>query len=135
MKNSKIILLSFISILLFACKNDNMETILKEEPCATDTISSVSYSQNIQPIFTKNCSTTGCHSGNNPEGGLNLESALSYAELSKAGSGYVDSINPKKSLLYSVLVSKSNPMPPSGNLDQCTIDLIEKWMEQKAKNN
>jgi hypothetical protein len=95
----------------------------------------VSFSKNVQPILTNNCAITNCHSGPSPEGKLNLEAANAYSQLMKKGSGYVDTINPQISVLQSYLQSKSNPMPPTGNLDECSIELISQWMKQKAKNN
>ncbi len=95
----------------------------------------ISYSGNIQPIFDANCATTGCHSGTRPEGGLNLTAAVSYSNLMASGTGYVDTINPDFSVLYAQMNSLSSPMPPTGKLDKCTIDLVYKWIQQKAKNN
>ena len=68
-------------------------------------------------------------------GNLNLESAVSYGNLLDPQMGYVDTINPSSSLLYNSMNSTSNPMPPNGKLDKCKIELILKWIEQKAKNN
>jgi len=70
-----------------------------------------------------------------PAGGLNLENAHAYTELSQAGSGYLNVANPKHSILYSMMNSPANTMPPDGKLQQCKIDLILKWIEQGAKNN
>ena len=96
---------------------------------------SVSFQRDIIPIFEKECSISGCHSGGTPAGKLNLESEVAYSKLSKKGSGYIDTLDPSSSVLYSSIVSKSNPMPPSGHLNDCSIKLIYKWMEQKGKNN
>lgn len=95
----------------------------------------VSFSKDIAPLFTANCSTSGCHSGNNPAGNLNLEASVAYAQLHKNGSGYIDTVNPKFSLLYSQMVSVNTPMPPTGKLDDCKLNTVLKWLEQKAKNN
>ncbi len=101
--------------------------------CATPEI--VSFSRDIQPIFDNHCNTAGCHSGNNPAGNLNLEAAVAYAQLNKTGSGYIDTLNPNYSVLYASMIASSNPMPPTGKLDKCTLDLVLKWIQQKAKNN
>jgi len=117
-----------------SCTNKKVENEATNT-CNSVIIDSALFKSDIQPILAKHCSTSGCHSGANPKGNLNLEATVAYSQLLKPGSGYVDIVNPKQSVLYSSLVSKSNPMPPSGNLDQCTIDLIETWMKQGAKNN
>jgi len=102
---------------------------------ACDTTSEVSFTKDIQPIFNTHCIDAGCHSGNNPAANFNLEFSQSYAQLMKKGSGYVDIINPNYSLLYSQMNSVSNPMPPTGKLDDCTLNHVLKWIQQKAKNN
>ncbi|HVD97403.1 MAG TPA: hypothetical protein VNB90_04300 [Cytophagaceae bacterium] len=134
-KNKLQFLLLVIALCCQHCTYRNVEDIHPNNVCTQTLPDTVSFSRDIQPILTNNCSLSGCHSGNNPEGNFNLEAGKSYAELMQHGSGYVDTINPRYSVVYSELVSQSNPMPPMGRLDQCSIDLIEKWMKQKAKNN
>lgn len=120
----------------YACRYDKYEQVEPaKEVCLPVLPDSVSFSKHIIPLLNKNCNTSGCHSGLSPEGKLNLEPAVAYSKLSKKGSGYIDTINPKNSVLYSAVVSASNPMPPTGRLDDCSIELIYKWMQQKGKNN
>ncbi len=95
----------------------------------------VSFRQDIQPIFAAHCTSIDCHAGLHPAGNLHLESDQAYAELSDPRSGYVDTLQPRISVLYAQMISVSNPMPPSGNLDDCTIALVLTWIEQKARNN
>lgn len=118
-----------VLILVYCCSCKNDKGAVPAKGC--DPPAQVSYQQHIQPIFNTYC-VSGCHSGSSPEGGLNLESSVSYAQLSN---GYIDTLNPNNSLLHFQMNYASNIMPPSGKLDQCTLDLIYKWMEQKAKNN
>ncbi len=75
------------------------------------------------------------HSGALPTGNLNLEAGMSYAELHHPGSGYVDTLKPTFSVLYAQMISVTNPIPPTGKLDQCTLGLILGWMEQGANSN
>ena len=105
----------------------------KKEKC--DLPDTVSYKNDVQPIFNENCTTSGCHSGTNPKGNLNLVSSVSYQQLSNSQSGYINTTNPSSSLLYSSMKSLNNPMPPNGVLEQCKLDLILKWIEQGAQNN
>jgi hypothetical protein len=111
-----------------ACKKATVE-----EVCTTPT--EISYKRDIQPIFNSNCATSGCHSGTNSAGGLNLEASVSNQNLTASKSGYIDTMYPSASLLYSSMTSVSNPMPPNGKLSKCTTDLILAWIKQKAKNN
>lgn len=116
------------AIVFFTCSCNHEEAV-----CTTPT--AVSFSQDIVPIFNKNCNTSGCHSGTSPAGNLNLEATVAYTQLTKKGSGYIDTLTPQYSVLYASMNATSNPMPPNGKLDNCTIGLVLKWIEQKAKNN
>ncbi|HET6225086.1 MAG TPA: hypothetical protein VFF27_02330 [Bacteroidia bacterium] len=122
--------LFFAVILCSSCKYEKAEPLI-----ACETPSVVSFQKDIQPIFDAHCNTAGCHSGSNPEGNLNLEPSQSYAQLWKKGKGYIDTLNPKFSVFYASMNSTSNPMPPTGKLDACTLALVLKWIEQKAPNN
>lgn len=106
-----------------------------EQPPTCVLPDTVSFSKDIVPVFTAYCSVSGCHSGSSPAGGLNLSAQFAYQELIKSGSGYVDTIDPAYSILYATMNNSANPMPPTGKLDDCSLDLILKWIEQKAKNN
>jgi hypothetical protein len=129
--HQKIVMLVIISsITIFSCTYEKAK-LYKE--CVLP--STVSFNRDIVPIFNANCNTTGCHTSASNAGNLNLETAAAYAELMHHGSGYVDTLNPEFSILYSQLISISNPMPPMGKLDDCKIKLILKWIQQKAKNN
>ena len=107
----------------------------KKVPTSTacQVVDTVSFQKSIAPIFEAHC--VSCHSGSNASGNLNLEASVAYQNLSDPKSGYLDTINPTYSLLYASMISTSNPMPPNGKLDNCTTDLILKWIQQKAKNN
>jgi hypothetical protein len=96
---------------------------------------SVSFSTDIVPLFNTYCNISGCHSGSSPEGNFNLESSIAYMELMKPGTGYIDTVTPGFSVLYTQLISVSQPMPPTGKLDDCRIEMVLKWIEQGAKNN
>ncbi len=126
--------LLFTGGIISGCVNNRMQAVVPSPlPCALpDTIS---FQRNILPIFQTNCALSGCHSGNFPTGNLNLEASKAYSQLLKKGSGYVDTLHPENSVLYSSLVSISDPMPPTGSLDPCKIEEITTWMRQKARNN
>ncbi|HSZ71638.1 MAG TPA: c-type cytochrome domain-containing protein [Cytophagaceae bacterium] len=131
----KYIFLVNIIIISYSCVYHKGDQVNPEKDCANSIPDTVSFSRNVLPVFNTYCSTSGCHSGSSPSGNLNLESSQAYAQLMKRGSGYIDTSNPNNSVLYSSLISQSNPMPLNGRLDDCTINLIVKWMNQGAKNN
>lgn len=122
------LLIITMATMLFCCSCNHEEAV-----CTTPT--TVSFNQDIVPIFNKNCNTSGCHSGTSAAGNLNLEASVAYAQLSKRGKGYIDTLTPQYSILYASMNATTNPMPPNGKLDNCTLALVLKWIEQKAKNN
>jgi hypothetical protein len=117
-----------------ACTNYKQDQLYPYVACAADTASAVSFTKDIQPIFNSSC-VTGCHTGGSPQGHLSLDPAVAYTQLWHPGGGYVDTLNPAASVLYSSMVSVSSPMPPSGALDACKLKLVLKWIEQKGRNN
>lgn len=119
-----------------ACTWDQPEPIVVSETqtpvssCLPDT---VRFSVHVQPLFNYYCVGTYCHSGANPPGNVNLDPGTSHNALT--GQGYINTSNPKQSMLYSQMMSTTSPMPPYGNLEKCKTDLILKWIEQGALNN
>lgn len=90
------------------------------EDCNTEF---VSFSSDISSIISNNCAS--CHSGPEPNGGIRL---TNYAEISAmAGSG----------IIINVLTASSGApqMPPTGAISQCSIDKINKWIEDGTPNN
>jgi hypothetical protein len=124
---------SFMIALLLSVSSCTYEKV--EPLVACNTPDTVSFKKDVQRIFDNHCNTIGCHTGNTPTGNLNLEASVAYAQLSKKSSGYLDTVNPTHSVLYGAMNTTSNPMPPNGKLDKCTLDLVLKWIQQKAKNN
>lgn len=126
----KIIVALYTSLYFSACAYDKLEN----KPCASNP-EVVSFSADLIPLFTTNCAIPNCHIGPNPAGQLLLDSANAYTQLTQAGSGYVDTTNSRGSILYIQMTVASNIMPPTGKLDECKIDLIEKWIQQGGKSN
>ncbi len=124
-------LISFmLTIGLFSCTYRKENIKISCEPPET-----VSFAQDIMPILNASCNLSGCHSGSSPEGNLDLSPVNAYLQLTTGSAGYVDTVNPEFSVLTASMRSVSSPMPPSGNLDDCSIELVMKWIEQKAPNN
>lgn len=124
MKNRLIVLILICGF--SSCKpKDDCETIPSE----------VSFSKAVQPIFDRSCNTSGCHQGTTPAGGLDLSAAKAYDQLSSVGSGYVKAGNSAGSLLYLQMNSITNPMPPTGKLDACEINLVKGWIDQGGLEN
>lgn len=133
--NCKTIFYILIFNLLVACKAENREDLAKLNPVKKTLPDTVSFSRDIMPLFKNNCIESGCHTGTNPAGNLRLDEAFAYSNLTRKGSGYIDTIHPDFSVLYASLISVNNPMPPTGKLSDYEIELVHKWIVQKAKNN
>lgn len=133
MKGCAVKMLLISTILLVSCAYNKFDPDRAAVNCLP--ADSVSFSKHIIPILNKNCSTSGCHTGFNPEGNLNLDASVAYASLTNPRKGYTDTSNPKFSVLYSSLISESDPMPPNGRMDYCEIDQIVSWMKKGAKND
>jgi len=91
----------------------------------------VSYKTDIQPLWEENC--IGCHKtgATKPD----LTSANSYAALTTANK-YVVPSDAASSLLYKSLIGEgAQPMPTNGKLSASKIALVEKWINDGAKNN
>ena len=118
------------TIIFYSCAKDKGELVSNCQIPET-----VSFSKDIIPILESKCSTPGCHTTPGPAANLNLNANVAYSQLINPGKGYIDTINPTASLFHSLMVSSSNPMPPTGKLSSCTTSMVLKWIEQKAKNN
>jgi hypothetical protein len=128
------LLIFSVSGFLLSCAYNKGDEFNPNTIC-TSPISNVSFSLDIQPILTTNCATANCHSGTSPEGNLNLEATNAYNALHKVGSGYIDLQDPRSSVLYSSLISRTSPMPPLGRLSACDLKRIEIWMQEGALDN
>jgi cytochrome c5 len=90
-----------------------------------DTTGTISYASQISPIIQNNC--IGCH-GNayaSKGGGVDLRSysnVKSYADNLRNGIPVIDGAISRMSGFFA--------MPPSGNLDKCSIRKIELWIQQ-----
>lgn len=108
-----------------SCNYDYLEPV---EIIIPDT---VSFSENILPIFDDNCAKSGCH----VTGSIapDLTPANAWFELWVYG--FVDTTDAQSSILYERISSASDPMPPTGKMTEDKVQLILAWIEQGALNN
>ncbi|MCB0281341.1 MAG: hypothetical protein KDF60_02075 [Calditrichaeota bacterium] len=95
-------------------------------------------------VFRTRCAFSGCHASDTKSANLDLSTTNAYSNLvnvksilSTEGLNRVEPGNSQTSFLIKVL-DGSNPtkMPLNGApLDQETIDLIAKWIDEGAQNN
>ena len=91
----------------------------------------VTFSNDIIPIFSKNCSVSGCHTtgGHVPD----LSAANAYNSL-KIGN-YFNTGNPESSLVYLWLTGKKNTPMPVGGINKDINAMVLAWIKQGANNN
>lgn len=90
---------------------------------ACDT-SNISFAQDILPLIQNKC--TGCHSTNNPLGGVVLENHTDV-RASAVNGGLMGTI---------LHTTGYNLMPPSGGaLPSCEVNMIQKWINSGMPNN
>ena len=105
-----------LTVFIVSCKNNSVEALSNGSICDT---TAVKYSTVIASMMTNHCSN--CHGGANPEAGIRLES---YSDLFTNGQASLQRMK-----------SNSNPMPPSGKLDDCNINKLAAWINQGSLNN
>ena len=100
-----------------------------------NTVDTVSYSADIQPIFNFNCTAFGCH-GANPPSGLELTSYAKFAEGGISGPAFVAG-NSNNSLIIKRLEGRIGPrMPLNGvPLGSKQIQNIKDWIDEGGKDN
>ena len=88
-------------------------------PAAIDTCKdSVKYSVHIKRIMKNDCSISGCHDG------------ISKSNFNDYNTVLVDTAS-----IIDRMSNSSNPMPPTGLLDDCKISKVKAWVKAGAKNN
>ncbi len=94
----------------------------KNNECIECNTEVVSFAADIATIISNNCAS--CHSGANPNAGVSLTNYSEIAAYAQSG------------LLMNVLTGNGAPtMPPAGQLDDCSIDKIQKWINDGSPNN
>lgn len=112
------------SLLTFSCTKDKAMKEVNSNSCVTD-ITTVSYTNDIQPILNISCSVSGCHNAGNGA----IPEYINYTNLKND----VDNgkINDR--------VFVQGDMPPSyttaPTLSQCDLDKIQAWIDNGAPNN
>jgi hypothetical protein len=135
--------------LLAGCENDDATLGV---PSPLPPAATISLSRDVQPIFNRNCTLSGCHSGGSPQASLSLEADKIFDPVvgavgvpSKEAPG-LKRIDPGSSV-SSYLVAKlegnqasvggiGDRMPlGSSPLDPIEIQVIRDWIDQGAQDN
>jgi hypothetical protein len=91
----------------------------------------VTFSNDIIPLFAKNCSLSGCHvtGGKSPD----LSAANAYNSL-KIGN-YFNTTAPASSVIMLWLTGKKSTQMPVGGMNKDINALVLAWIKQGANNN
>lgn len=121
MKLNCFYILFFILILVVFIKCDRNKIVPKIVVTQCDTLA-ISFSNRIMPIIQNSC--VGCHNSSMAGGGYDLSS---YNEIIKSIDPLIGSIKH---------LSGYSEMPKgSQKLDDCSINVIQKWIDAGHKNN
>lgn len=134
------LLLAGIMLVLFACRHELPGPLtggggtggggnpLPTQTCSPD---SVYFVNQVMPIISSNCTMGGCHDNITHADGVNLTTYTNIMKYVRAG----DAANSK---LYKVIIKTNGdrmPPPPMPPLTAAQKALIQKWINQGAKNN
>lgn len=139
-----IIILGLLSLL--GCSTSSTQNPGSSNTSTTSNTSGVSFSKDIQPIFTNNCVI--CHQGASGSAGLSLDPGSAYNNLVNVSSSEsslmrVAPNSADKSYLLNKLKGTQGQAGGSGAqmpygappLSQSQIDLIQQWISAGAPNN
>ena len=115
-------LLLFVTVGLTSCYKD----VILPKVATTKPPQFVSFSNDLQPVFTTNCALSGCHvkGGQTPY----LTPDVSYQQLL---GGYVNTIKPEQSELYIMINGNMEVHIP----DAADRQRIYDWIRNGAPNN
>ena len=131
MKNSikllEVILVMVTIILMIGCYKD--KTVI--ETTGSEITRSVSFTDDIIPIFNKSCSLSGCHSA----GGISPDLSVANAITSLTKGNYLNINLPENSMIYLWMTGKKSTPMPVGGINNDYNALVLAWIKQGAKNN
>lgn len=132
LKKTILITTGAIIIMVFAISGCYKTTTLVLVPPVTQDTATISFSADIQPIFTASCALSGCHvTGAKVP---NLITGIAYQALQDGG--YIVPNDPENSQLMLWLTGKKSPGMPLGNSPNQEINAkVYAWIFQGAKNN
>ena len=132
LKKTILIITGAVFIIVFAISGCYKTTTLVLTPPVTQDTATISFSADIQPIFTASCALSGCHVAGAKV--PNLTAGIAYQALQDGG--YVIANDPDNSQLMLWLTGKKTPGMPLGNSPNQEINTkVYAWIFQGAKNN
>jgi hypothetical protein len=106
-------------------------TVVEDTTIPTDT-ATLSFSKDIQPLFTASCAKAGCHVG----GGQTPNLSQGFAYQSLVAEDMLVPFDPTNSELMGWLTGKLSPVMPLGSgPDPAINEKVYNWIYQGALNN
>jgi hypothetical protein len=132
-RNAIALLALFVLTMFSACENEI------NNPPADDIVFpdvNVSYTQHVQPLFSRRCAIGGCHAGSSPAAGLDLTHP-SYNRLMNHVPRLVTARESNNSLLIQRLDGRIQPRMPLNSTPLTTNQLngMKRWIDEGALNN
>lgn len=138
-KLSLLVILTTTGVLLLnSCRHEILfpdggggGSVIVVPPASTCSPDSVYFINDIMPIISSNCTMSGCHDVTSHADGVVL---TNYSNIMR----YVRAGNAAESKLYKVIIKTDGdrmPPPPMPPLTSAQKTLIQKWINQGAKNN
>ena len=133
MSGKRIILIAAtLAVLLVVSQSceDATTLVIDNSPAVTKT---VSFANDLVPIFNKSCALAGCHNAGGKQPELTADKAYSALTIGN----YLNVGSPKESSVYQYLTGKKTPQMPMGSTPNPSNlnALVLAWVTQGAKNN
>lgn len=120
-KLNSLISIFFVSCFFISttsCYKDNIEAMYPSTVCDT---TNITWTDDIQPLITQSCNTSGCHDAS-AEGGYDLRTYSAVKTIADNG------------ILMQVI--QDGTMPKNAErLDNCSISKIRTWVANGAPSN
>jgi hypothetical protein len=117
-----------LALIMFSTSCTNDKDTPNDTPTVPTSGDTVCFTRSVLPIFQQNCGVSGCHSVSSAAKGY------VYVDFQTITARGVVPGRASESLVYQVLTRTSNRMPPSVPLSSANIQLIERWINQGARN-
>lgn len=118
-----IFLLCLTGLAMTGCYNDKYEELY---PAGNCDLTNITYSGTVNKIMQQSCTQSGCHDASTASSGVILDNYAGVKAIVTDGR-LINVVNH---------VSGYSPMPKNASqLDKCTIDKLQQWVNDGAPNN
>lgn len=123
-------------VALMGCKTQ--ESVVTPTPIDYENISTIVYSQHVQPLLTQTCATTGCHTTTTKAAGLCLNSWDDLLKGSRYGEVLIP-FEPERSLLTLLFdgttLRRAHPALAGRGLSSVEVRFLKRWVSEGARND